>query len=295
MSIPTTLVVSMSASLGGNILRKHYANKASSGNLSVYIFNAISSFAAAITFLVWGGFGDASVFTLLLGALFGAVVMLQGLFFLKAMQIGPMSLTMVIVTFSTVITALSGAVFWGETIKILQIVGIILMFASFYFTVDKKQDEKSASLKWLVLCLLALIFFGGIGLMQKIHQTSAYKLEINAFLTTAFIVGGILSLIFTFASKAKTNGAMFVKTETGRISWVVILIMVVAGVCTATNHKLNLYLSGVMDSAVFFPLINGGGLVLVTLSALVIFRERLTIKQWISVALGIASVLCLCL
>ena len=75
----------------------------------------------------------------------------------------------------------------------------------------------------------------------------------------------------------------------------IMLVIIFRGICTAANHKLNLFLSGVMDSAVFFPLVNGGGLVLVTLSALIIFRERLSVKQWISVALGIASVLCLCL
>ena len=295
MSIPLILTISMSAHLCGSILLKYYALKSPKGLSPVHAFNAISSFAAAITFLVWGGFGDASLFTILLGALFGAVVMFQSLFMLKAMQIGPMSLTTVIVSFSTVITALSGAMFWGETIKILQIIGIILMLASFIFTIDKKQDDKGASLKWLILCVLALVGSGGIGLMQKIHQTSPFKVEINAFLTMAFIVGGLLSLIFMFISKKTTKEVLFVKNKAGKISLLIMLVIIFRGICTAANHKLNLFLSGVMDSAVFFPLVNGGGLVLVTLSALIIFRERLSVKQWISVALGIASVLCLCL
>jgi drug/metabolite transporter (DMT)-like permease len=50
-----------------------------------------------------------------------------------------------------------------------------------------------------------------------------------------------------------------------------------------------------MDSAVFFPLVNGGHLVLTTLSAVVFFREKLTVKQWIGVGVGILSVLCLCI
>ena len=72
-------------------------------------------------------------------------------------------------------------------------------------------------------------------------------------------------------------------------------MIAVGGGCVAVNHKLNLFLSGVMDSAVFFPIVNGGGLVLATIAALIIFREKLTKKQWCGVVIGTISVLCLCL
>jgi drug/metabolite transporter (DMT)-like permease len=74
-----------------------------------------------------------------------------------------------------------------------------------------------------------------------------------------------------------------------------LFLMLVSGVCGAVNNKLNLYLSGVIDSVVFFPVVNGGGLVLTTLASLLIFKERLRTKQWIGILFGIASVLCLCI
>jgi len=49
-----------------------------------------------------------------------------------------------------------------------------------------------------------------------------------------------------------------------------------------------------MDSAVFFPIVNGGGLVLTTFAAVLLFKEKLSKKQWIGVVLGIASVVFLC-
>ena len=71
-------------------------------------------------------------------------------------------------------------------------------------------------------------------------------------------------------------------------------IMLVNGICVAINNKFNLYLSGVMDSAVFFPIVNGGGLVLTTLAAVLLFREKLSKKQWVGIVLGITSVVFLC-
>ena len=73
-----------------------------------------------------------------------------------------------------------------------------------------------------------------------------------------------------------------------------IILMVVSGIAVAANNKLNLYLSGVMDSAVFFPIVNGGHLVLTTISALLFFKEKLTAKQWVGMILGIVAVVLLC-
>ncbi len=76
--------------------------------------------------------------------------------------------------------------------------------------------------------------------------------------------------------------------------WLPILLLMVNGVCVAVNHKLNLYLSGIIDSAVFFPVVNGGGLILTTLSAVFLFREKLSRRQWVGLVLGMLATFCLC-
>jgi drug/metabolite transporter (DMT)-like permease len=73
-----------------------------------------------------------------------------------------------------------------------------------------------------------------------------------------------------------------------------IIMMIVCGICIAVNNVLNLYLSGAMDSAVFFPIVNGGGLILTTLSALILFKEKLSVKRWIGIIFGIVAVILLC-
>ena len=70
--------------------------------------------------------------------------------------------------------------------------------------------------------------------------------------------------------------------------------MVLSGVFVAINNKFNLYLSGVLDAAVFFPIVNGGGLVLTSVASVILFREKLSKKQWIGVIIGILSVILIC-
>lgn len=287
------LTVSLVAALGGSIFKKLYTNRDSRLSGS-FAYTAVGCLVAAAVLFAWGGFGKASLFTVLLGVLFGAVTALQGVTNMAALQVGPLSYTTVIISFSTLISALSGVLFFGESIGLWQIIGMVLMLASFALANAGENSGKRANLRWLLLCVVAFLATGAIGVMQKIHQSSAFKEELNAFLVIAFGVSAFLSGVVALLLRKKESGSEKNRNDRGGMM-LLFLLMLVSGVCVAVNNKLNLYLSGVIDSVIFFPVVNGGGLVLTTLASLIIFKERLRTKQWIGILLGIASVLCLCI
>ncbi|MBQ8408183.1 MAG: EamA family transporter [Clostridia bacterium] len=295
MNTVIILIVSMAACLFADVAKKLYTDRSVGSMTSLHSYNAWGCIVSAIVLLLWGGIESLSLLTVLLGILFGLLISLQSLTVMKALQIGPMSYTMVIVNCSTVISAVSGVLFFHESIGLWQIVGIVLMLFSFAFAVEKKADEKKASLKWLIFSILAFFMTGGIGIMQKVHQNLPCRAEINAFLVFAFIASFLISAALMLVYRAREGQPIFERTAQGRVNWFLVSVMLVSGVLVAANHKLNLYLSGIMDSAVFFPIVNGGGLVLITLTAVVAFREKLTLKQWIGVGFGVLSVLFLCL
>ena len=213
---------------------------------------------------------------------------------IKALRSGPMSFTMVICSCSTIFTALSGFFFFSEQIGVFQLIGILFMVGSFIFATEKKDGEKGGGFKWLLFCALAFCCSAAIGFMQKTHQASvAHKEEINTFLILSFIVSFIFSLVLALVTMKKEKQPLFEK-KNGKIYWFVLIIMIASGICVAANHKLNLGLSGQIDSAIFFPIVNGGNLVLTMLSALIFFKEKLTKKQWVGLVFGIASVIFLC-
>lgn len=290
-----TLIISMTACLLTYILKKVYTNRSIGGMTGVYVYSALGCIVSAIVLLLWGGIEGISIFTCLLGLLFGLVISLQEIMMIKAFSTGPMAYTMVIVSCSTVFTALSGFFFFNEKIGVFQIIGIALMVGSFIFATEKKSDEKKGGILWLTFSLLAFLCSGSIGFMQKIHQSSSHKGELNAFLVISFAISFIFSATMMLISAKKENKPLFEKGENGKVNWLLIAIIVASGICVGANHKLNLGLSGEIPSAVFFPVVNGGNLVLTTLSALTIFREKLTKRQWIGVIIGVLSVLALCL
>lgn len=297
MNITFTLIVSLAAALGGSIAKKYYTDKDSTTLAGGFVFNAVSCLSAAVMLLCWGGFGTSSVFTIVFGVFFGAVTALQGITNIAALQVGPMSYTSVIISFSTLISALSGAMFFNESLSWAHILGIALMLASFVLAAKSDGDEKKANSKWLFLCLIAFAATGAIGIMQKVHQSSEYRSELNAFLIIAFISSAIFCSIFASLLKRRECRLADAKEKENKSKkpfWLLLGIMLVSGACGAVNNKFNLYLSGVMDSAVFFPIVNGGGLVLTTFAAVLLFREKLSKKQWVGVVFGIASVVFLC-
>lgn len=282
------LILSMTACLVGTVLRKVYSQKAPEGLRWLYIFNIVCSVLPCGIFFVWGGLGSVSLFTVLLACLFGLVTVAQTVFNLKALEAGPMSYTNVICSFSTIISALSGALFFDESLNAMHIIGMVLMAGSFLLALERKSGQKATSLRWLVYCIITFTCTGAIGIMQKVHQSSAYKEELNAFLVIAFAVSA-LATVPLLLTAPKTE-----KKPESKTLRLLIGCLLISGVCIALNNKWNLYLSGVMDSAVFFPITSGGGMALNTLAAVVFFRDKPTKSQWLGIALGIVSVLFLC-
>ncbi|MBE6731341.1 MAG: hypothetical protein E7564_06610 [Ruminococcaceae bacterium] len=288
------LIISMAACLSGALFKKVLTDKYESGKVVNHIYNAIVSFVAAICLLVVSNINGVSVFTVLLALAFGLVTALQSITFLQALEHGPLSYTSVIMTLSTIIPALSGAIFWQEVIVPVQIVGIVLMMACFVLSVDTSGEKKKANTKWLIYCAVAFLCTGAIGVMQKVHQTSEYKMELDAFLVIAFVFSFIYSGINWFILSRNKNNTENKSGKPSVLTLIPFILMVISGVCVAANNNLNLYLSGVIDSAVFFPIVNGGHLVLTTVTAVIFFKEKLSVKQWIGIFLGIVSVVLLC-
>lgn len=363
---PLLLVVTIIANVAANVTRKQYGILGCGGRDNAYIYSAVTSAVCTVLMVLFSGFQiSLSWYTLGMGLLFGVCTMLSTVFLAMAMRIGPMSYTLVINSASTVITALSGFLFWQEELGALKIAGLVLMLGCLVFSVKKDSGGRRASLVWFLLTLFSAVAGAGIGLLQKIHQSSEHREELMGFLIIAFAFAFVTSAIpylwhrrgvlFSHktsrlqpaaetAARVQTPGetekvsvpvraeeesaasggaaAAGEQTETARsgdgagplqsaerpaaeaapakkrFRWgrgAQIALLVVSGVTVALNNIINLYLAGVMESAVFFPLVNGVGLAVGIVAGLVIFREKLSPLQWAGIACGVAATLLLCL
>ena len=223
-----------------------------------------------------------SVYTVLLGLFFGIITALSAYYKMIALSNGPMHITTLITTSSMLIPTLSG-VFFGEAFSLAKL-GVAFVLIGFIFLSIPKNNNTQINKKWLISCLLVFVFQGTIGVVQKVHQSSTHKAEVSGFLFVSFICAAIYCLL---RNKVFDKSAALSKST--------FLIAVVCGGCTFTMNYINLKLSGLLPSQLFFPLINGSAIILSSVAAVILFKEKLSKRQAVGLVGGIVCLIAICL
>ncbi len=289
LALPTLALLAITivtSSLTG-ITKNMFTKSVSQSTLGTWFYVLFQSIACAVLIpILSGGFGTFSVYSMLTGILFGAVCCGQVITLLKALPLGPFSYSMVIVSLATLIPTLSGP-FFGETITLSQGFGIVLMVLCVVFSTDKKkEDDRKANAKWLVWCLVSTVLNGMIGVLQKVHQASPHKDELPVFLVSSFVFSAVLCAVMVAVEHKRSP-----EKEPVPFNGKGVLIPLLGGITLAFPHAINLHLAGIMPAAVMFPLVNICPLMLTTLIAATVFRERLSVRRWIGFAIGVVSTL----
>jgi len=287
LPIPVLLAITVITSALVSVLRGAYSKNLPSDARNLWFFNLMQNiFCALMILVVMGGLGNISLFTVGLGAILGFVSAFQLRFNLLAFSVGPFSYTTVIVSLSAIIPTLSG-LFFGENISVIQWLGILMMVVCIVLSPDgtKGEHAKKSTAKWLLACIPAALFSGAVGVLQKIHQSSIHASEKAAFLVSAFAVATIISAVFYIFSP---KGPGY-ENERTRDKVIRRLFPVFTGLAFAFPHTINLDLAGKLDSAVMFPIVNLTPMILSTVVAMIMFRERLSTRRWIGLIIGVLA------
>lgn len=278
------VAISVSSTVLQNSLFNAEGKRSLRGSGDRFFFNSSMYIVCFILFgllaLISGRF---SVYSLCLGFVFGLLTSLANFTKLTALGKGPMHITVLITTSSMIIPALSGAILFNESFSIAKVIAIIALIGSIYVSLARSED-KSIKRGWLLCTVISFFSQGMIGVLQKIHQSSEYKDEQFLFLASAFL----FSFAFSAIMGAVQGGGL-------QLCGRQYLIAALCGVCGVIMNYLNLTLSGVIPSQIFFPLVNGGAMILISLVSVLVFREKLVKRQIIGLVGGIISLIAICI
>lgn len=275
------IIISVASVVLQSCLFNSLCKKTLKTNNKIYSFISVMYVVCIVLFAIGAVRGHFSVYTITLGVLFGVVTALGNLYKMRALASGPMHITNLVTTSSMIIPAMSG-IFFGEYFSIQKLIAVFVLIYFIYLSFGKTADAK-ANQKWMIYCILAALLQGSIGVLQKIHQSSAYKAEVNGFLLVAFICSFIYSRIM--AGKP---------TEKTKFNVKLVIVAVICGICTYTMNVLNLRLSGLLPSQLFFPLVNGSTIVLNSIMSVVVFKESISRKQFVGLCGGIVTLIAIC-
>lgn len=269
-------------------LFNHAGKSALKGRHALFLFNAAMFSVTFSIFLLTALGKSVSAFTVALGLAFGTVIVLHSVCSISALARGPMHVTVLIMMSALIIPSLYDSVVTKTVPTVGKIAAILVLFVFIFLSVGKSDGTKARG-GWYFFVVCTFLLEASIGILQKIHQSSAHKAETSAFLACAFFCSLLFALVMSVLTKKDADG------EAGAPLRSVLLLAAVCGVCEFLNHDLNLKLSGMIPSEIFFPLANGGMLFLNTLAALVIFKEKLTRAQLVGVIGGIATLILICI
>lgn len=223
------------------------------------------------------------------GCLFSATVFTN----LKALEEGPLSITTLIVNFSLIMPLAYSFIFLGEAVTLTRVVGIIiLVICMVLFANPKVTGEGKFSVRWLVYSVLALLCNGTLSLISKIysmHTDNAYAVP---YLIYCYFFAMLVSflLFFVLDRRQKENEGTKVKAFFSKQMCGIILLV------GAANYLLNLSvvrLATVMDGAIVYPAIQGGGPIIAALLSWILFKEHISMKKAAAIALGAAAIVLL--
>lgn len=286
------LALSIVLSVCKSAVYNRYAKSMKPDSGGIFSFNAASYGVAAIIALICGVGSSMSPFTLAMAFCYAAVVFSLQALSVAAMVKGPMSLTSLFVLYGMIIPSLAGPIFWKEPFGFGQAAGILLILVSIWLLCAKDYVNTPPDVKWSVMVGICFLLSGTAGVIEKIHQTSAVKDELMMFLFTACLVMFLMSVGGCLIYRIKVKKALE-SIKIAPYAKIVLLFGGLSGVIIGFYSRINLTLSGKLDSLIYYPVANGGALMLTVLVSVMIFHEKLTKRRLVGFILGLLAIILL--
>lgn len=184
---------------------------------------------------------------------------------------------------SLVIPVLFGVILYREALVYLEIIGIILaLFAVFFASLKEKKIKTE---KWAFV--LPLLVFLGSGIIdtsikyaQEVHiQEEEYPI----FSATIFAAAAIIGMFFIIVKSRKQSLKINLKNSIG-------------GICLGVPNYFSIYFllkalqHPMWTSASVFTINNVAIVMFSTLLGILIFKEPLSVKNWLGIGLAIISI-----
>lgn len=278
------LLLSVFLSAGRNLLSKNISG-APFGKRHFFLFQSFIFFSGALVLLVLsaGTLLSVSLPTLFYALVYGALLISAQWCYTAALSSGNTSVCATVYSMGFLLPTLSGMLFWAESVTLGKTLGILAAAATVCLSGLSKKGAVSSEGKNVPapMLVIAMLASGGLGILQKIQQSSPYAQERSVMLLIAFLLAGAASLFSALRRPGSEEKPARRKS----------LSACCAGLCFAACNLLNTLLAGRLDSAVFFPVLNIGTILLSFVLGVLLFREKLSGKQLLILPMGILSIL----
>lgn len=275
------LVAIIIGSAAQTIVKKEFNRKSAGGG--AYLFSTVCSVMALLFFLLTSSDLQFSWSTVPYALAFAASYAIATVCAVIAISCGPLSLTSLFISYSLTVPTLYGLVFLHEPISVTFVAGFALLLLSLLLA-NKKTARVPITPKWVINVILAFLGNGLCSTFQQMQQKAQNEQYKNEFMIIALSVVVVSLLAVSIVKERRDMGTLLKK------GW---WLGAIGG---GMNGMVNLFvmiLGALMPVSIMFSVISGGSLILTFVLAIVAYKEKLTTRQYVGFALGVASVILL--
>ena len=186
---------------------------------------------------------------------------------------------------SVVLPTLAGVVLFSETLNLVATMGIVLALVALVLVVGgKKNNVKTKGNGWMVTLLPVFIFFGtGTGdILMKITEQQNAVGNLGFMIAFIYFVALIFGIIIVVWDIARGKSRWQWKSAAGGIMLGVINYF--STFCVYNSMRC-------FDNVVLFPIYNIGVVSLTAIVGWLLFKEKLTWKNYLGLGIAIIAVI----
>ena len=267
--------------------KKHLNNTADAVLINGFIFACIALIFVAFV-------PSAGTPEIVFGIIMGTLTVLCQVSYMTALSLGPLSLTGLVYNLAMLVPIFVSKIRYDEPLSAFRIAGIALSIAALIINTKPSSGDR-ISKKWYLFILLAFAFNGMVATTTKIFTNDfvpkgvLFPKETYAYLGCAYITATLLSALVFLIVRAKKQ------KPTCRAVPSLFVYAVVVALLLAVFQPIYAYSASIIPGTLLFPVYNGASTLLVTVSGMVLFKEKLSRRQWIGVSVGAVAIVLMCL
>ena len=183
---------------------------------------------------------------------------------------------------SVVLPTLAGVVLFHETLGLVPVLGIVLALAALVLVVGGKGDAKGKELSFSLLPIL--IFFGtGTGdILMKLTEQRNTSDDMGFMIAFIYLIAMLFGLLLVGFDLIRGKSKWQWKSAVGGIG---------LGVINFFSTYFVYRSMRLFDNVVLFPVYNIGVVCLTALAGWLLFKEKLTWKNYMGLAIAILAVI----
>lgn len=225
--------------------------------------NYITAAILMALIVLTNGSREVSLFTLGLGALTG-LTYTSGMFLnLTLMGKRGAAITASMIQLAVLIPITVSVFIYGETITLQQIIGILLAVTSLPLLASKPMQKIEIDREILPMILLTILVVGFSQLSSKILVQSGFEAEKNYFFLAIFTSAAVLVSPLAWRNRQK------IKRKDGLYGFGV-------GVFNLISNRSLLLALTTLPGAIVFPVSSAGSLLMVSVGAIALFKEKVS-------------------